>query len=284
MAYSLADIKKKLDEDIPALSPTASKVIMLANDINCQAADLTRAVKLDPVLAAKVLRLVNSSYYSLGAKIVSLERAVIMLGLNTIKNLALSSAVLAVMSPGRGNHPFAGDQYWRHCLGVGTAAKMIAEMRRVPRTETDGYFIAGLLHDLGILAEARLFLSEMEKIAELGSRTGLLAAEEALLGGLNHCLLGGLLARKWGLSPDLSAAMALHHDPPGEGEHRELCQTVYLANIICKNQGVGMVLDRVPILADPAVLEGLGLDAGVERIVSQDLDDAIADAMEFLTA
>ena len=96
MPYTLESVAKMLEENIPSLSPTASKVIQLANNINTPPPELTKAIKLDPVLSAKVLKLVNSSYFALSNQIVSLEKAVILLGLNTIKNLALSAAV-----PGR---------------------------------------------------------------------------------------------------------------------------------------------------------------------------------------
>ena len=74
MPYTMAEVAEKLDQSMPSLSPTATKVMRLANDINCPPAELTKVIKLDPVLSAKVLKLVNSSYFSLSTKVMSLEK------------------------------------------------------------------------------------------------------------------------------------------------------------------------------------------------------------------
>ncbi len=91
MAYTIDEVAEKLEANMPSLSPTATKVVELAGNIDCPPAELTKAIKLDPMLSAKVLKLVNASYFSLSQKVLSLEKAVIMAGTNTIKNLALSA-------------------------------------------------------------------------------------------------------------------------------------------------------------------------------------------------
>ena len=79
---------------MPSLSTTVIKVLETCNDPRASANDLQRIISLDPVLTGRVLKLINSAYYSLGVPIISLARAIVMLGLNTVKNLALSFAIL----------------------------------------------------------------------------------------------------------------------------------------------------------------------------------------------
>lgn len=283
MGYSLDDVAQMIGDDLPPLSPTATKVMTLANDINCSPTEITKTIKLDPVLSAKVLRLVNSAYFSLSSEIVSLERAVIILGLNTIKNLALSAAVLAVMKDGQQKSAMNGDEFWKHCLGVGSAAKIIAKLRGVPGTVIENFFIAGLLHDLGLLIESQFFPEEFATVIEKSQTDGLLPAEEAALGGLDHCRVGGLLAKQWKLSPDLMAVIRGHHNPAGGGDHWELVQTVLVAEAICNNNEIGIVLEAVPMALDPGALKRLKLPASVSAQVLEPLDEEIDRAMEFLS-
>jgi HD-like signal output (HDOD) protein len=284
MAYSLEEVAAKLDENMPSLSPTASKVMELANDMNCPTAELTKVIKLDPVLSAKVLRLVNSSYFALSNTIVSLEKAVILLGLNTIKNLALSAAILSQMERREQTEAFDGEAFWRHSLGVGSAAKLIARERGVDPRKLEDFFIAGLLHDLGLLVESHLFPREIGRIVRVAAERGLLDAEEEILGGMGHCVIGKLLADRWHLSPDLAKVMALHHTPRLEEADTELNLTICLANVLCKNYRIGLVLDKPPLACDASVYRKLAVEPGIDERIAGPLGGEIDRAKEFLEA
>jgi HD-like signal output (HDOD) protein len=282
LAYTLEFVDRRIEDAIPALSPTAAKVMRLANDINCSPGALTRVIKLDPVLSARVLRLVNSAYFHPAERIVSLERAVIMLGLNTIKNLALSAAVLAIMKRGDRDYAFDVKAFWEHSLGVGAASKLIAIKRAIPPLILEDYFVAGLLHNMGILVENNLFPKEMRRIVEAAGSDQLLAIEEAELGGLNHCQIGEALALKWNLPEDFAHVMAHYRDLEVEGDNVALVLTVHLASAICRNRGVGLVLDETPISIEPSVYQNLNLEPSVEEEIQEMLEGEIENATEFL--
>ncbi len=284
MAYRTEYVAEMIEENLPSLSPTTAKVLELANDINCSPTELTRVIKLDPVLSAKVLRLVNSAFFGLRVKIVSLEKATILLGLNTIKNLALSAAVLSQVGSKKRSQVINSEGFWKHSLGVGVAARMIAEKRGTSRAERDNYFIAGMLHDLGLIVEAQIFPKEMKGILADCRVNGLLAAEEARLEGLNHCQVGQILANRWNLSPDLLSTMVRHHQPLFDGDHSDLNLTIYLANIICKNNKIGLVLDQIPIEVEPSVFERLSLKPKLVDDILESLEGEIDKAVEFLKA
>lgn len=283
MEYTLDEVLERLERELPSLGPTAAKVQKLGNDINVSPAELTRVIKLDPVLAARVMKLCNSSYCSPAQKIVSLERAVIMLGLNTIKNLALSCAVLQRLREEARPQPFDLEAFWTHSLAVGVAAKLYARARKVDKKTLEDYFLAGLVHDLGIPVESWFYPEEMEEVLEQANRMGLIRAEDYALCNLNHCLVGKALAEHWGFTGDLQAVLLQHHDPEAEGPHADLVLTVCLANMVCKANGVGLAFDpdrNAP--PPPALYERLGLKPAVDDAVAQALPGEIEKAMVFL--
>lgn len=282
MSPTKETVMQMLEENMPSLSPTTSKIMQLANNINTSPPELTKVIKLDPVLSAKVLKLVNSSYFALGNHIVSLEKSVIMLGLNTIKNLAISAAALTQMASPEEQTDFDSKEFWKHSLAVGVTAKLIAQKRNVSKKIIEDYFIAGLLHDLGILIEQKMFPNEFAKVLQYSPKDGLLLSEEIEMGEMNHCQLGKILGERWKLSPDLIDVIVSHHEPVDGLANVDLNHTVYLANIICKNNNIGLVLDKTPVEVEPGFYEKIGLTASIEQIVLKDIESEINKAMEFL--
>ncbi|MCX7654895.1 MAG: HDOD domain-containing protein, partial [Treponemataceae bacterium] len=146
------EVERKIDsyiKNMPSLPTTVAKVLEVCNNPRTSPADLNQVISLDPVLVGRVLKLINSAYYGLGQQVTSLVRAIIMLGINTVKNLALSSAVLRNLTSRKDFQALEMDGFWRHSLCVGVAAKMIAKKRGVDPKLTEEYFAAGLLHDIG---------------------------------------------------------------------------------------------------------------------------------------
>ena len=118
-------------QKMPSLSTTVSKILEICRDPKTSPTDLNRVISIDPVLMGRVMRLINSAYYSLPNKITSLIRAITMLGINTVKNLALSTAVLASIGSKDNFAALDMDGFWRHSLCVGVTAKLIAKKRNV---------------------------------------------------------------------------------------------------------------------------------------------------------
>ena len=169
-------------------------------------------------------------------------------------------------------------------LAVGVTAKLIARKRNVDKKIIEDYFIAGLLHDLGLLAEIKIFPEDGERILLSTESVGLLDAEDVILDGLNHCTIGKLLADRWRLSDTLSNVLLLHHTPFSVEAHAELVLTVYLSNIICKNNNIGLVLDKPPLEIDAGAYDALGVEASMDGEVPGVLETEIDKATEFLAA
>ena len=103
-------------ENLPPLSPTFSKIMKLVQDANASARDLTKVISVDPVLSANVIKLVNSAYFKPTERISSIVRAIIMLGIVTIKNLALSTALVGSFAKKKNEIGMNLDKFWIHSL------------------------------------------------------------------------------------------------------------------------------------------------------------------------
>jgi putative nucleotidyltransferase with HDIG domain len=221
------------------LSTTAMKVLRTCNEPNTCANDLNRVISLDPVLTGRVLQLVNSAYYSLPSKVNSLTRAIILLGINTVKNVVLSFALFETFSKRDAFRVFTADEFWAHSLSTAAAAKLLAAGAGVPFSEREDFFVAGLMHDIGKIPLNHLFpdLYQSAARAARDAGQGMRSAEEALI-GTDHCSVGLMIARKWQLSEALAAALAHHHsagdpEPGGLG----LAEVVALADLVAHDMG-----------------------------------------------
>lgn len=217
---------------MPGLSTTALKVLQICNTSDASANDLKRVISLDPVLTGRVLKLINSAYYSLGQPVVSLTRAIILLGINTVKNLVLSFAILDNFQIKAHSQLFPAESFWTHCLAVAVASKSLAVIKKISSARLEGYFVAGLLHDLGKLPLNRQFpeLSQRARETAAGNQIALYRSEKQLM-GIDHCQVGEMIAEKWQLGAPLSDVLGHHHDPDSSSsENYDIVLIVSLAD------------------------------------------------------
>ena len=251
MANSL-DTKEELFRQLrdfidrmPSLSTTVTKVMEVCNQPNTSPNDLNRVISLDPVLTGQVLKLINSAYYSLPNQVTTLTRAIIMLGLNTVKNLALSTAVLGTLGKEK-SQCFSMDTFWTHSICTGVTAKALAVERDIPVTSREEYFVAGLLHDLGKIPLSNCFPSEYQQALDLADlqRCSLVRAEKMIF-GFDHRLTGKMIAEKWQLNTSMVACLSHHHNPVAVPENkRDLVSTVAVANLYANLFEIGSAGDK----------------------------------------
>src|SRR5262245_9703103 len=105
----------KLVDNMPTFPSSAHRIIELTNDMNCAPKDLVKVIEHDPILTLNVLKLVNSAYFGLAAKVTSVKHAVVYLGINTVKNLALSIAAMGAL-PSQNELGFNMSNFWWHSL------------------------------------------------------------------------------------------------------------------------------------------------------------------------
>lgn len=239
-------------DKMPSLSTTVSKVLEICSRPDTVPNDLNRVIALDPVLAGQVLKLINSAYYSLMNKVTSLTRAIIMLGLNTVKNLALSTAIIRSVSQAKKSRALPIRAFWAHSIAVGVMAKLLAAGRGLSLAEREEYFVAGLLHDLGKIPIGDEYTEVLARVET--AQEPLVTVEQQVL-GLDHEEVGTMIATKWKLNAVLTDAICHHHAPElAAAAHRDLVATVALADFYVCLFDIGDAGNRYP---DPSRLESL---------------------------
>ena len=218
---------------MPSLSTTVAKVLEICNHSSASANDLSRVISYDPVLTGQMLKLINSAYYGLPNRITTLARAIVMLGVNTVKNLVLATSVLSGcqrLSKVRG---LAVNDFWAHSLCVGVLSKLIAKTCQLPDRDHDDFFFAGLLHDLGKLPIMACFSELYIKSIESSERSSYpLFKSEMIQIGFNHCQVGEIIAAKWKLGAGMQAAITRHHDSAPDAVPLCLVNAVGAANYL----------------------------------------------------
>jgi HD-like signal output (HDOD) protein len=265
---------------MPALPVTVAKVLEITNNPKTSPADLNQIISLDPVLMGKVMRLINSAYYSLPNQITSLVRAIIMLGINTVKNLALSTAVLGTLGRASDFQALNMEGFWRHSIAVGVTAKLIATRRNVDPKIREEYFIAGLLHDIGKIPLNNKLAKEYVQAVSNTDRehTPLYKSEEDIM-LVNHAMVGKLIIENWRLGENLADAVTFHHNL-GEytGTHRDLVITVAVANLFSNTYELGFSGDRFPEELPADILTEAGVSweylEGIEETVKAEIEKA----------
>ena len=249
-------------ERMPSLPTSVSKVLELCNDPQASPADLNRIISIDPVLMGKVMKLINSAYYGLNQEVTSLVRAIIMLGINTVKNLALSTAVLGTFGSSDDFQVLNMEGFWRHSLCVGVTSRLIAAERKIDRKILEEYFIAGLLHDIGKIPLNNRLATAYLEVMGLSDRENLpLHRAETQTIQINHCEVGKIIVENWKLSEEISDAVAYHHSVAEyQGAHADILYTVAFANYFASYAEMGFSGNRYPEQPDPSVSEYLEMD------------------------
>lgn len=222
---------------MPAFPKSVQKILELTRDVNCSPKDLVQVIDKDPVVMVKVLRVVNSAYYSLPKQITSINHAVVYLGFNTIKNLALSIAAIGIL-PAHNAAGFDGQQYLIHSLSTAGIAKQLA--LRLEGVDPMDCFIAGLLHDFGKVVFAQFMPEEFRKALETSqwNETSLHLALREIIGA-DHAVVGAMLLEKWRFPADLIETIGLQYGPDIKGQDTAMIACVFAANQISKKLEFG---------------------------------------------
>ncbi len=280
---SLVRLNRYIDS-MPSLSITMSKILEVTKNPQVTAKDLNKVISLDPVLVGKVLKLINSAYYGLSNKVTSLVTAIIMLGINTIKNLALSTAVLGNVKKGESFISLNVDGFWRHSIGVGVTSKLIATKIGIPSNLREEFFIGGLLHDIGKIPLNVIFQEEyLKAIRQADFTKSPLVEIEGQLIGITHCEVGNMIAEKWKLTDETFECILHHHDPNlSSDKNFKLVASVYIANIYCNLNQVGFSGDRYVKKIDDYILSTVGVTEEYLDEIFDTISEEIEKASVFL--
>jgi len=281
------DLEKTLRDyikNMPSLPTSVTKVLEICNNPQTSPADLNHVISLDPVLVGRVLKLINSAYYGLGQPVTSLARAIIMLGINTVKNLALSTAIMGQLSSKQSSSGLNMEGFWRHSLCVGVSAKLLARKRGIDPKMTEEYFTAGLLHDIGKIPLNAVLAKEYMLTVSVADRERrpLFAVEESTL-GLDHCMTGSMIAGAWKLDGAVGDAIVHHHRySEYSGNFKDVLFSVAAANRFASLSEMGFSGDRYPDSLFPVALETLNVSWEIFDEIEKSVQAEIEKAEVFL--
>jgi putative nucleotidyltransferase with HDIG domain len=270
-----ADVKRLIArvEDLPTLPRTVLRITEMVNDPRASARDLSRIITEDQVLTARLLKLVNSSFYGVPQRIATVTGAIVLVGFDAIRNLLLTTSVFDLFPSRTAKGRRLQEALWDHSLGCAIGAKAIGEALRHERLEE--LFVAGLLHDIGKIVEMARLQHEFEQImARAREGRMMIAAAETEILGCTHTEIGRLLLDRWKLPAKLINIIAFHHAPLAAGGFALETSIVHLADILARALQLGSGGDdQVPLL-DKSAWELLRLKASaLEPIMSAMLDE-----------
>jgi len=280
MPMTFQEMQKILDriEDIPTLPTIASKIMSTANTPTSSAKQIAEILNRDQALTFKVLRMANSAYYAVTDPVKTVDRAIVVIGFNRIKNIVMRVSAMSALSNKKVNSPlFNMTRFWEHSIGVAICSSIIAKMQGLPKPEE--IFTAGLLHDIGKLILAQYLTDSFNEVAKKVYREGIsfIDAERAVI-GVDHTHIGKWLSNKWRLSEELKLVIAEHHHPPSDtlilGEYAISVVIVYLADVMCRKVRVGFggddlvpeIKDHIWNLLDKSKID---LDKVAEKLIDE---------------
>ena len=278
-------IIEKYITNMPSLPTTVTKVMEICEDRTSAPADLNRIISMDPVLMGRVMQLINSAFYGRPNKITSLVRAIILLGLNTVKNLALSTAVLGSLPENRADGALNMEGFWEHSLCTAVIAKKIASATDVDPKLQDEYFIAGLLHDIGKIPLSEALAPEYLAVISKADieHSNLVEAEDRLL-GFEHQQIGALIADHWKIEGAIRDSILHHHDSGDyDGEFKKLVYTIAVSDYASLYLERGFAGNRYPKEPPQRIYEELGIGFSDIEAFSSDIRTEIDKARVFLS-
>jgi putative nucleotidyltransferase with HDIG domain len=249
---------------IATLPEITLKIVELVENPKSTAQDLHKIIANDPALCARILKVVNSSFYGLPGQIGSINRAIVMLGLNAVKNIAIAASLAKLFRGGDLTPSFSARALWIHSVSTAAAAKMLTD--RLGFAFSDEAFLSGLMHDIGLMVEMQYDRNRLVEILQkvgadaAGIPSGdMLSAEEEVFGA-NHQHFGAALCEKWKFPKNFTYVTGSHHRPMDlPADHRTVTCIVNVAERLVAQAGPTFRLDLPSTDIDPAVCEHLKL-------------------------
>ncbi len=262
--------------EIATLPEITVRIIETVENPKSTARDLHDIIKNDPALSSKILKVVNSAFYGLPGQIGAIDRAIVLLGLSAVKNIAIAASITRLFKGNQLSKEFTAKDLWRHSLAVAVASRLLH--KQVHRHGGDDVFLAGLIHDLGVLAIRQSSGDKMREIINrvLKTHEDYCSVEMDVLGA-DHQAFGSGLAAKWKFPRHLRAAMGYHHNPEHLTEDNlRLATMIQVADIICCNAKQGFYLQSYGQSPTPEQLAIIGLEPDSLGQIAEQLGEQLS--------
>jgi putative nucleotidyltransferase with HDIG domain len=256
MAISRTELSRKIADldnipTVPALLvPLLKRLGEPAEEVNVT--EIVNLISYDKSLTAQCLHMANSPLLGMRKRVETVQAAVMALGMTKVREVATTCCLLRALPARPGS--LKPTDLWKHSLAVALVSREFAQ--RVGFQDPEQAYLAGLLHDLGLIVELTTFPKEFEAVtrAALEKRCPLHEAEPEIL-GVDHCVIGEMLAERWHLPGELKEVILRHHDVDHATTAPILVSIVNLTDILCRMRGLGYgfeELRQVDLSEEPA--------------------------------
>jgi putative nucleotidyltransferase with HDIG domain len=255
---------------LPTIPVTAQEIMRMIGDENATVDKLEKIISNDPAISAKILSVANSAFFGVGVKTNKLSNAIMRIGFNNVKNIALGISLMTVLGSRDADKPFDYQRLFNHSVTVGFTARLIA--KEVGVSAGEEIIMNGLLHDIGYLVLNRFFPGNYKKVMDLFRQQGsLLDAEKKVL-EFDHCEIGLWLAEKWGLPGGVCDAVAFHHSPSSATRHKKMVSVIHLADYLVSKRLMSPVMLDPGYPLDGSSFEILGITEDGYNEIESDLE------------
>lgn len=244
---------------ISTLPEVTARIVKTVEDPKSSAQALHKIVSNDPALVTRVLKVVNSSFYGLPGQVASIDRAIVMLGLNAVKNIAVAASLGQMFRSAKLCDGFTAKDLWTHCVAVACAARDLSRQAKLP--VADEAFLAGMIHDVGLLVSLQVWPEKLRLACDQtrASARKFIDVEREVL-GVTHQQLGQALAEKWNFPRSCQVVAGHHHDAAGSAEVvRQVVAVVAVADSLAAMSGAGFTLTRLHDPVDPSIAASVGI-------------------------
>ena len=275
-------------EELPTLPAVATRVLQVAADADGTVNEIVSLISSDVALTARILQLVHRSDLGVNADAITLQRAVVLLGFEAVRNAVLAVSVFETFS-GSNSHPtqFSREEFWKHSVSVACCAELLAEALQAAYGRDTGFtpseaFVCGLLHDLGKVALDAILPKSFARVVEaVDLLRGNIADVERMVIGLDHMVVGKRLAERWELPQIIRESIWLHGQLPEalpeSVKYPRMINVVTLADLIVREQHLGYSGNWSFTLNRKRLIEAIGL-------TQQSVDEANAKLMDRVEA
>ncbi|MDY6989054.1 MAG: HDOD domain-containing protein [Thermodesulfobacteriota bacterium] len=240
---SLGEVDIAIDRVRP-IPQVALKMIRMMRDDKQGLQEISRELRQDQVISARVIRLSNSAYFGLKKKIDSVDQALVLIGGKNLLQLVLIASLHDFFTINERGYSLCKGGLFRHALGTAISSEMLAGFTE--KTTPDVAYTAGLLHDIGKVVLDQYVASAFPLFYRGTQQEGIESTEmERELFGLTHTAVGSRLAQNWDLPKTLEEAITYHHEPEGATVNVQLTHLVYVADLIMSRFLVGQELERL---------------------------------------
>lgn len=254
----MAEIQRRAQR-IPPLPSVAMKVLRVLEDPESAMEEIVEIIRLDPSLTLRILKICNSPYYGLSREIRSLQEAVVLLGVDALVNMVLTSGLSSILSLKCSGYKLESGELWLHSICCAISAEITAE-RNSPALKSQA-FTGGLLHDVGKIVLSSYIEEEFDSIQQAVANESMsfYTAERAFV-GLSHTEAGDAVAEAWNVPETLRRVILHHHEPlDAPDECQNLVSIVHVADTICASLGFGLGADGLAMTLSHEALEKFGL-------------------------